>query len=305
MQGIPGEETKPPRHGAPSSRPEWGRDEPLCSDWRDGTPWRIEQHGRDRAVNAFRPPKRGLFSRLRSVLVLSLMCACHFAAAADSDDYRRQRAALVKDIAADVRATASYLGRGKLDPRVLAALGTVPRHEFVPWLERSRAYRNEPLPIGYGQTISQPYIVAVMTDLLAPHPGDRVLEIGTGSGYQAAVLAELVKQVYTIEIIKPLGRSAAERLHALGYANVTTRIGDGYYGWPEQAPFDGIVVTAAADHVPPPLLAQLKPGGRMIIPVGSRYLTQQLVLITKKEDGTLQTRQLLPVRFVPLTGSHD
>jgi protein-L-isoaspartate(D-aspartate) O-methyltransferase len=131
------------------------------------------------------------------------------------------------------------------------------------------------------------------------------LEVGTGSGYQAAVLAELVKEVYTIEIIEPLGRSAAERLRALGYATVTTRVGDGYYGWPDKAPFDGIVVTAAADHIPPPLLAQLKPGGRMVIPVGSRYLTQQLVLIKKNEDGTLQTRQLLPVMFVPLTGKHD
>jgi len=188
---------------------------------------------------------------------------------------------------------------------VLAALGRVPRHEFVPVAERDRAYRNQPLPIGYGQTISQPYIVAVMTELLDPRPGDRVLEVGTGSGYQAAVLAELVKEVYTIEIIEPLGLAARKRLKTLGYDNVTVRIGDGYYGWPEKGPFDGIVVTAAASHVPPPLLAQLKPGGRMVIPVGSHFLTQQLVLIEKKTDGTLQTRQLLPVMFVPLTGEHD
>jgi protein-L-isoaspartate(D-aspartate) O-methyltransferase len=222
-----------------------------------------------------------------------------------ADDYIRQRAALIEEITDDVRATASYLGRHELDPRVLTALGEVPRHDFLPWSERDHAYRNQPLPIGYGQTISQPYIVAIMTDLLDPEPDDRVLEIGTGSGYQAAVLAKLVREVYTIEIIEPLGRSAAERLRALGYENVITRIGDGYYGWPDKGPFDGIVVTAAADHVPPPLLAQLKSGGRMVIPVGSRFLTQQLVLITKNEDGTLQTRQLLPVRFVPLTGSHD
>ena len=256
-------------------------------------------------MNTFRRHRPILFKLIRSALFLALSCACKLTPALDTDDYRRQRAALIEEIAGDVRATASYLGRRELDPRVLAALGKVPRHEFVPRAERDRAYFNEPLPIGHGQTISQPYIVAVMTDLLDPKPGDRVLEIGTGSGYQAAVLAELVKAVYTIEIIEPLGRAAAERLHALDYANVATRIGDGYYGWPEQAPFDGIVVTAAADHVPPPLLAQLKPGGRMVIPVGSRYLTQQLVLITKNQDGTLQTRQLLPVRFVPLTGKHD
>jgi protein-L-isoaspartate(D-aspartate) O-methyltransferase len=238
------------------------------------------------------------------VLFLVLICACNRAAAADAAHYARQRAALIQEISGDVRATADYLGRGALASRVLAALGRVPRHEFVPKAERDRAYRNEPLPIGYGQTISQPYIVAVMTDLLDPRPGDRVLEVGTGSGYQAAVLAELVKEVYTIEIIKPLALAARERLKALGYDNVTVRIGDGYYGWPEKGPFDGIVVTAAAGHIPPPLLAQLKPGGRMVIPVGSRFLTQQLVLIEKNADGTLRTRQLLPVMFVPLTGGH-
>lgn len=256
-------------------------------------------------MNTLRHQRFIRFNHVGSALFLALLSACHCALASDADDYNRQRAALIEEIADDVRATASYLGRRELEPRVLAALGKVPRHEFVPRMERDRAYRNEPLPIGHGQTISQPYIVAVMTDLLAPKPGDRVLEVGTGSGYQAAVLAELVKEVYTIEIIEPLGRSAAERLHALGYANVTTRVGDGYYGWPDMAPFDGIVVTAAADHVPPPLLAQLKPGGRMVIPVGSHFLTQQLVLIKKNDDGTLQTRQLLPVMFVPLTGKHD
>jgi len=232
------------------------------------------------------------------------MCACGVSAA-ETESYARQRAELIGKIAADVRATAGYLGRSELDPRVLAAVGRVPRHEFVPRAERDLAYRNRPLPIGHGQTISQPYIVAVMTELLDPRPGDRVLEVGTGSGYQAAVLAELVKEVYTIEIIRPLGVEARYRLNSLGYDNVTVRIGDGYYGWPDEGPFDGIVVTAAASHVPPPLLAQLKPGGRMVIPVGSRFMIQQLVLIEKNADGTLQTRQMLPVMFVPLTGEHD
>jgi len=242
---------------------------------------------------------------LRNGLWLSLVCVYSLVLANDANDYAEQRAALIEEVTDDVRATAHYLGRRELDPRVLTALGQVERHKFVPWIDRYRAYRNQPLPIGHGQTISQPYIVAIMTGLIDPTPDHRVLEIGTGSGYQAAVLAELVKQVYSIEIIEPLGHAAGKRLQELGYNNVTTRIGDGYYGWSEQAPFDAIVVTAAASHVPPPLIEQLKPGGRMIIPVGSRFLTQQLVLITKNKDGTLVTRQLLPVRFVPLTGKHD
>ena len=234
-----------------------------------------------------------------------LPVANSLAIASDTDHYQRQRAALIAEIEDDVRATARYLGRDALDPRVLQVLGQVPRHAFVPKGNRHRAYLNQPLPIGYSQTISQPYIVAIMTDLLDPKPSDRMLEIGTGSGYQAAVLAGLVKQVYSIEIIEPLGREADKRLNALGYDNVQTRVGDGYYGWPEHGPFDGIVVTAAASHVPPPLIQQLKPGGRMIIPVGSPFLTQQLVLIEKQDNGEIITRQLLPVRFVPLTGQHD
>ena len=169
---------------------------------------------------------------------------------------------------------------------------------------RRYAYENRPLPIGHGQTISQPYIVAVMTDLLKLEPGHRVLEVGTGSGYQAAILAELTARVYTIEIIEPLGQRA-RRVLASRYANVETRIGDGYYGWQSQAPFDAVIVTAAAGHIPPPLLQQLRPGGRMIIPVGSRFMTQQLVLVRKDEEGTLTTEQILPVIFVPLTGGHD
>ena len=180
----------------------------------------------------------------------------------------------------------------------------VPRHEFVPADQRPYAYENRPLPIGYGQTISQPYIVAIMTDLLGLEKNDRVLEIGTGSGYQAAVLAELVDSVFTIEIIEGLGRQTSERLERLGYDNVRTRIGDGYYGWPSKAPFDAIIVTAASSHIPPPLIKQLKPGGRMIIPVGSRFMVQQLLLVTKDPTNKVTTRQIMPVSFVPLTGEH-
>jgi protein-L-isoaspartate(D-aspartate) O-methyltransferase len=166
------------------------------------------------------------------------------------------------------------------------------------------AYQNRPLPIGHGQTISQPYIVAIMTDLLDIEPGQRILEIGTGSGYQAAVLAELDTLVSSIEIIPALGQQAKNRLQRMGYDKVEVRFGDGYYGWPEHAAFDAIIVTAAASHIPPPLLQQLKPGGKMIIPVGSLFSTQQLILITRGENDEFITRQVLPVRFVPLTGEH-
>jgi protein-L-isoaspartate(D-aspartate) O-methyltransferase len=221
------------------------------------------------------------------------------------DDYTQARQQLIEIIRQDVQDTSLYLDKEALDPRVMAAMAKVPRHEFVPAGQRHHAYDNRPLPIGYGQTISQPYIVALMSDLIKPQPGDRVLELGTGSGYQAAILAELTAAVYSIEIIEELGKEADERLSRLGYENVTLRVGDGYYGWEEHAPFDAIVVTAAASHVPPPLVAQLKPGGRMVIPVGSRFLTQQLVLIEKQADGPLITRQILPVKFVPLTGEHN
>jgi len=211
---------------------------------------------------------------------------------------------MIKVIEADVRMTSLELNKKALDPQVIKALQQVPRHEFVPQQEQRFAYNNRPLPIGYGQTISQPYIVAIMTDLLGTDPQSKVLEVGTGSGYQAAVLAEIVAQVYSIEIIQPLGEAAKERLGRLGYHNVEVKIGDGYYGWEAHAPYDGIVVTAAASHVPPPLIKQLKPGGRMVIPVGSRFMTQELLLIEKTADNELITRQILPVMFVPLTGRH-
>ena len=187
---------------------------------------------------------------------------------------------------------------------VMTAMNTVERHRLVPAARRHFAYENRPLPIGHGQTISQPYIVALMTQLIDPDADDVVLEVGTGSGYQAAVLAELVGRVYSIEIIDALATRAKRDIDTLGYDNITTKLGDGYYGWQEHAPFDAIVVTAAASHVPPPLIEQLKPGGRMVIPVGSRFMTQTLLLLEKTEDGEVITRQYGAVRFVPLTGKH-
>jgi protein-L-isoaspartate(D-aspartate) O-methyltransferase len=199
-----------------------------------------------------------------------------------------------------VREQLSAPGRTIEDPRVLEVMRRVPRHEFVPENQRRLAYADHPLPIGHGQTISQPYVVAFMTAQLRPRPTDRVLEIGTGSGYQAAILAELVDEVYTIEIIEPLAWQAAAVLERLGYRNVHVKAGDGYEGWPEAAPFDVIIVTCAPDRVPQPLIDQLRDGGRMMIPVGPSQ-KQELVLI-EKEGGQLQRRGVLPVRFVPMTG---
>ena len=224
--------------------------------------------------------------------------------AADDDPFRQARLNMVEVIRQDAKYTGRVTGRKDIAPHVLEAMATTSRHEFVPVNLAHRAYDNRPLPIGYGQTISQPYIVALMTDLLDIDTDDVVLEIGTGSGYQAAVLAALVKQVYTVEIIPPLAEQAAKRLEHLSYSNVQTRIGDGYYGWPEHAPFDAIIVTAAATHVPPPLIEQLKPGGKMVIPVGSFLFTQQLMLVEKDQEGRTKNRQILPVAFVPLTGKH-
>jgi protein-L-isoaspartate(D-aspartate) O-methyltransferase len=212
------------------------------------------------------------------------------------------RKALVAEIADDFRMTADATGRAAPSPRVLDALGRVPREEFVPESQRRNAYQNRPLPIGHGQTISQPFIVALMTDLLDLKPDSRVLEVGTGSGYQAAVLGKLAKEVYTIEIIKPLGERAGETLRRLGYDNVSVRIGDGYAGWPEHAPFDAIIVTAAPETVPPALIEQLKPGGRMVLPLGAQFEMQELLILSKDADGTVRTTKTLPVSFVPMTG---
>ena len=234
------------------------------------------------------------------LVVATLMISATTGAA--EPDFASQRRQMVAEVAAMARETGSETGRPRFSDAVMRAMESVPRHRFVPDAAIGSAYRNRPLAIGNGQTISQPYIVALSTELIDPEPGDTVLEVGTGSGYQAAVLAELVGRVYSIEIIEPLGRQAAERLAALGYRNVEVRIGDGYQGWPERAPFDAIVVTAAAPYIPEPLLAQLKPGGRMIIPVGRRDEGQEMLLVSKGEDGSLQTRTVIPVRFVPLTG---
>ena len=219
-----------------------------------------------------------------------------------ADEFTRQREQLMTAIADLATETASETGRPAFSPAVMAAMTKVPRHRFVPADQVPYAYANRPLAIGHGQTISQPYIVALMTDLIDPRADQHVLEIGTGSGYQAAVLAELVAQVHSIEIIAPLAEEAAARLKALGYANIQTRAGDGYYGWEEAGPFDAILVTAAASHVPPPLIRQLKPGGRMVIPVGAHFMAQYLLLVEKTAEGQVSTRQILPVSFVPLTG---
>jgi protein-L-isoaspartate(D-aspartate) O-methyltransferase len=222
-------------------------------------------------------------------------------AAQGHDAFEPQRKRMVEEIAELTRETRLETGRASLSERVIQAMAKVPRHEFVPAPEQRNAYANRPLPIGMGQTISQPFIVALMTDLMEVLPGDRVLEVGTGSGYQAALLAELAGTVYTIEIVEPLAREAAERLKRLGYGNVVTRTGDGYRGWPEHAPFDAIMVTAAPREVPQPLIDQLKPGGRLVVPVGGQAAGQSLLLIEKKPDGRITRRNILAVRFVPLT----
>ncbi len=208
---------------------------------------------------------------------------------------------MVQTIRAHARELPHIFDESGISPAVLNVMGEIQRQLFIPEQDRALSYADRPVPIGYGQTISQPFVVALMTDLLKTETDDFVLEIGTGSGYQAAVLAPLVAEVCTIEIIPELGQRAAALFTDLGIDNVRPKIADGYYGWPECGPFDGIVVTAAADHVPPPLVNQLKPGGRMVIPVGSPFAVQYLTLIEKSLSGEIQTRQLLPVRFVPLT----
>ena len=209
---------------------------------------------------------------------------------------------MLRTIETESRLTQGFTGRSALRPEVMEAMGRVPREKFVPDHLKPMAYENNPLPIGNGQTISQPFIVALMTDLLNPDPDDVILEVGAGSGYQAAVLSLLVKQVYALEIIASLAGVASARLRRLNYHNVEVRQGDGHGGWPEHAPFDGIIVAATAPHVPPALQEQLKPGGRIVIPIGYPYMAQELLVLEKDKSGNFTTRNILPVAFVPLTG---
>ncbi len=227
------------------------------------------------------------------ILLLAAALAATDALGVADAEFDARRRAMVDVIAAE--------HDGRLDQKVKDALARVPRHLFVPAGQQPYAYENRPLPIGHQQTISQPYVVALMTDLLKLGSQDRVLEIGTGSGYQAAILSQLVRSVYTIEIVEPLAAEARQRLGDLDYRNVEVRTGDGYKGWEEHAPFDAIMVTAGADEIPPPLLRQLKPGGRMVIPVGPASGIQSLTLIEKQADGSIRSRQVVPVRFVPFT----
>ncbi len=220
---------------------------------------------------------------------------CHpsycFSLNENSQHYKKLRYEMVSQQIAD---------RGIHDPRVLQAMKDVPRHLFVPESRRGSAYGDFPLPIGYGQTISQPYIVALMTALLKPERDDNVLEVGTGSGYQAAVLSRIVEKVYTVEIIPPLGKAAEKRLDEIGYKNIVVKIGDGYFGWEYYSPFDCIIVTAASDHIPPTLIKQLKNGGKMAIPVGQPFQVQKLMVLDKSEHGEIRVKTILPVGFVPL-----
>ena len=209
-------------------------------------------------------------------------------------------ARMLSEIRTDVAWTRDMIGKDALDPRVMQAMAEVPRDAFVPGEMQGEAYANRPLPIGHGQTISQPYIVALMTDLIAPQPHHRVLEIGTGSGYQTAILSRLCDTVYSIDLVPPLRAAAAARLARLGYRNIVTRTANGYQGWPEYAPYDGIIVTAAAAYIPQPLVDQLRPGGRMAIPVGEPFGLQDLVLVEKDQRGDVAIRTILGVAFVPM-----
>jgi protein-L-isoaspartate(D-aspartate) O-methyltransferase len=216
-----------------------------------------------------------------------------------------QQQRMLDDIEAEVRYTRKMIGKNALADRVMQAMADVPRDEFVPKSYLAAAFDNGPLPIGHGQTISQPYIVALMTDMLELDANDIVLEIGTGSGYQTAILSQLCKQVYTVEYIAALADMAKARFERLGYTNIESITGNGYDGWPEHAPYDGIIVTAAASHIPKPLIEQLKPGGRMVIPIGRPHLYQELTLVTKDKDGELNIKDVLGVAFVPLQGERD
>lgn len=220
------------------------------------------------------------------------------------DSYTKERARMVQEIEAEVEHTSRLIGKGSFDACVMAVMNKVARHKFVPSDKEPFAYLNEPLNIGFGQTISQPYIVALMTDLLALCGDDIVLEVGTGCGYQTVILSELAKQVYTVEVIRDLSDQARERLSAMGRTNIEFRVADGYHGWSQHAPFDAIMVTAAAETVPKSLVDQLKPGGRIAIPVGTSYSGQTLMLVQKDKAGSITQKRILPVVFVPLTGRH-
>ena len=239
-------------------------------------------------------------ARWMSLLVIGL-AALHMGGAV-ADTGQTARDALWDRVDAQIAYFSGELGFDRLSPTVSQALRNVPRHLFIPASRRDEAYENRPVPIGHGQTISQPLIVAAMTELLGVDAGDRVLEIGTGSGYQAAVLDALGVEVYSIEIIPQLAERARQTLDGLGHGRVETRTADGYFGWSDVGPFDAIIVTAASDHIPPPLIQQIKPGGRMLIPVGTRYAAQKLVLVAREPDGRVHTRELITVTFVPLTG---
>lgn len=238
-------------------------------------------------------------------ICLIMACQSGWAGTGEDEAMRKARGEMVKEIELDVMAASARIGRPRFHAKVMQAMGEVPRHEFVAEEERWAAYQNRPLPIGYGQTISQPFIVGLMTDLLAVSEDAKVLEVGAGSGYQAAILSQLVKEVHSIEIIAELAKQCRERMSRLGYGNVTIHEGDGYYGLESEAPFDAILVTAAAAYIPPPLVRQLKPGGRMVIPVGAPFMIQYLMLVEKNDRGDISTRQVLPVRFVPLTGKRE
>ena len=249
-----------------------------------------------------RTSKRAMIAGGLSLGLITLYA--RWPAMADDDDRADDRRRMIAEIRENAEAVGRVGGHDGIGERVLAVMGEIPRHRFVPERLRHVAYSDRPLPIGYNQTISQPYIVALMTELLDVEADDTVLEIGTGSGYQATVLARLAGRVHTIEIVPQLAAGAQDRLAALGFDNVDVRQGDGYFGWQEAAPFDAIVVTAAAGHVPPPLVKQLRPGGTMVVPVGPPFFVQHLILVRKQADGSLIAQQLLPVRFVPLTGEH-
>jgi protein-L-isoaspartate(D-aspartate) O-methyltransferase len=222
----------------------------------------------------------------------------------ESRQLELMRQQMIAEVVADAVFLTSQLGKSAFAARVIEVMGKIPRHEFVPVELRAYSYLNSPLPVGYGKTVSQPFIIALMTDLLEPRPSDKVLEVGAGVGYQAAVLSGLVKQVYSIEIIEELALDTRRRLQRLGYRNIEVGVGNGYYGWAEHAPFDKIIVTAAPDLIPPPLIAQLKPGGKMVIPTGIPD-KQQLVFLEKTEAGKLTTREVLPVRFSELEEGSD